>query len=185
MRKFTASVQCSELLSSCWSSINLLVIIKSSPWKRIRDGQQCWWRDCGWLAAPQGLAAPAKLIFKKIFIFCITTLSIDSDHLNCALYQTAMVHKELRFTLKSESAFMEILLENQFKVWIAVLYQKEGISYWKKRRNPPFLVLNPTLEDFLFIVGDQLERVDEAGGFVQGIARHHHKGRLGATNPNT
>ena len=55
--------------------------------------------------------------------------TLDSDHLNCALYQTAMVHKELRFTLKSESAFMEILLENQFKVCIAVLYQEEGISY--------------------------------------------------------
>ena len=53
---------------------------------------------------------------RKFSFFSITTLSIDSDHLNCALYQTAMVHKELRFTLKSESAFMEILLENQFKV---------------------------------------------------------------------
>ena len=71
------------------------------------------------------------------------------------------------------------------KVFLTAKEMRNPPCLAKERRNPPFLVLNPTLEDFLFIVGDQLERVDEAGGFVQGIARHHHKGCLGATNPNT
>ena len=62
-----------------------------------------------------------QLVGKQSFDFIS---SLDSS-----VAKIKSIWKVLLHTLKSESAFMEILLENQFKVWIAVLYQREGISY--------------------------------------------------------
>ena len=58
------------------------------------------------------------------------------------------------------------------------------LLHGKKEKKIPFFVLNPALEDFFFVTGDQLEGIDEAGGLVERIPSHHHKGGFRAQDPH-
>ena len=94
-------------------------------------------------------------------------------------------------TLKSESAFMEILLENGYSLFADEMQKKTvlggaGFSvtvsplfcwfqslksifggFTRNEKKKPFFILNPTLEDFFFLTGHQLQRVDIAGRLVE------------------